>query len=917
MRFVSFLGLASASVVTIAAYGGTSDTTPLRNLLTDSLYLNEVVVTGQGGALQRRRLSSEVAKVSAKDLKALPSDRLDHLLQDALPNIQISINSGQPGTTSQIRARGLSSAYSNSTPVIYVDGVRVDNLNTGASVGFRKSGYSPEPYGLSDLPMGETAASGSLGDIPLENIDHIEYLTGGAATTLYGSDAANGVILITTKKGGDGKFHASAAMELGLTAADTQWYFFHRTKDLLHQTGVYQKYRFSMNGGNDRFGYSLGASMQHDDGMMIHNGNENKKYDLRFGSHARINSILSYDNSFGFVATDFTRRRNGNQGLYTPLWTTECSAAADLVYTDAEGNRHNYIADLDAMDDTQYRSLKDFISEAERLQDNKESIKRFQMSHTLTLRPLSGLTIKGIFGLDYRNDDFKEIITNAWLIATQVKPKGTTDAGRVNNTSRSTFGLTADASAEYRYRFADIMSNIATAGFQFFSTDDHQVLYAGRGVRDGARVMSGAAVVNADERKSRVSNYGVYLQDNIGFFDKYYLDLGLRMDYNSAFGDNVGWQAYPKVGLSYMLSDEPFMKRFHDRGLVSNMRLRANYGVAGTYPPAYSFETTVDEVTFNGAQAAVFGQQGNPNLGPERKHSYEAGFDASLFHDIVSLSFTYYYNLTKDALFSVPTLPSSGRQSWYLANVGRISNRGMEMTLGLKPVDNRQWTVDVKASLNTNRNRVVSTGGLPTFQIGGFSPRTIMTAVTEGRPVGYLYGAKAVINNDGTLKAVEQGADLGSTIPSIFGNLRASIRYLGWTLTANGDWQHGSYMHEWNRQFRFRKGLADKNVPDAALGKQTHAQTWLNFTSCFVERADFFKVRDIRLDYTFHPRVRSVKSISVSMNVYNPFSFTAAQDDPEAVLSSARSQGAVAAGGINYATFSAPRQYILTLSATF
>lgn len=912
MKHQVLLSLAMAVSATAQAKGSEPD----GPLFRDSLYLDEIVVTGQGGALQRRRLSAKVDKISAKDLGSLPTDRLDHLLQDALPNVQVNINSGQPGTTSNIRARGLSSAYSNSTPVVYVDGVRVDNLNTGATIGFRPSGYSTEPYGLSDLPMGETAASGSLSDIPLENIDHIEYLTGGAATTLYGSDAANGVILITTKKGGDGMFHATAGVDIGLTTADSHWYHFNRTSDLLHQTGIYQKYRVGFSGGNDRFGYSLGASMQHDDGMMIHNGNENKKYDLRYGSRLKINHWLKYDNSFGFVASDFSRRRNGNQGLYTALWTTECSAATDMHYTAADGTQRNYQADIDAMDDYEYSSFKNFVDKAEALQDNKESIKRFQMAHTLTLTPLAGLTVKGILGIDYRADDFKEIITNAYLMHTQVKPEGTTDAGRVNNTSRNTLGITADASAEYRSRWADMVSNIATAGFQYFSTDDHQAAYNGRGVRDGARVMSGAASITANEVKSHINSYGVYMQDNIGFFDRYYLDLGLRVDYNSAFGDNVGWQAYPKVGLSYMLTEERFMQPVVGSGIINNVRLRANYGVAGTYPPAYSYEATVNENPYLGQQAATFGKQGNPNLGPEKKHSYEAGFDASFFNDILDITFTYYYSVTRDALFSVPTLPSSGRESHYLANVGKISNRGIELTLGLKPVDTRSWTVDVHGSLNTNRNRVVSTGGLPTFLIGGFSSRTIMTAVTEGKPVGYLYGAKAVLNADGTLKEVEQGADLGSTIPTLYGNLRANLRYRQWQLFVSGDWQTGSYLHEWNRQFRFRKGLKDSAIPDAALMGQTQGQAWLNFTNCFVEKADFFKVRNIRLDYTFHPRNLGVQNVNLAFNVYNPFSFTCAQDDPEATLSGARSQGAVSTGGINYASFSAPRQFIFSVNVS-
>ena len=149
--------------------------------------LDEVVVTGQGGAVSKRRLSSNVTKLMAADLEKLPTGRIDQMLQNAVPNMQITLTNGQPGTTSMIKSRGLSSAFTNSTPVIYVDGVRVDNLNTGSSL----FNVMNNAYGNIS---GQTAASSAVGDIPMENIDHIEYVPGGAATTLYGSDAANGVI---------------------------------------------------------------------------------------------------------------------------------------------------------------------------------------------------------------------------------------------------------------------------------------------------------------------------------------------------------------------------------------------------------------------------------------------------------------------------------------------------------------------------------------------------------------------------------------------------------------------------------------------------------------------------------------------------------------------------------------------------
>ena len=165
---------------------------PLTDTPDDSLdvwnqNLNEVVVTGQGAAVSKRRLSSNITKLSTADLEKLPTDRIDQMLQNALPNVQITMTNGQPGTTSMVKSRGLSSAFTNSTPVIYVDGVRVDNLNTGSAM----FNVMNNAYGNIN---GQTAASSAIGDIPMENIDHIEYVPGGAATTLYGSDARNTII---------------------------------------------------------------------------------------------------------------------------------------------------------------------------------------------------------------------------------------------------------------------------------------------------------------------------------------------------------------------------------------------------------------------------------------------------------------------------------------------------------------------------------------------------------------------------------------------------------------------------------------------------------------------------------------------------------------------------------------------------
>ena len=874
--------------------------TPTDSSFTWNKDLDEVVVTGQGVAVSKRRLSSNITKLSSADLGSLPTGRIDQMLQNALPNVQITLTNGQPGTTSMIKSRGLSSAFTNSTPVIYVDGVRVDNLNTGSSL----FNVMNNAYGNIN---GQTAATSAIGDIPMENIDHIEYVPGGAATTLYGSDAANGVIQIFTKNHGNGSFHASVISQIGWDVANSQFYHFNRTKELLHQTGFQQKYGISFSGGTERMGYSFGASMSHNTGTIIHNGNEQKKYDIRFGTSIKMNSKLKYTNSFGYVADEFRRNRNGNQGYYTGLWFTEGSAAANFTYLTENGEQRNFPADIDKATPYEYAMMKSFVSQAEDMQDHKEQVKRFQTSQQLLFTPLANLTFHATLGLDYRYNTDKLVETNRYLIHTQMKPAGTADAGSVSNYDRNYYGITGELNGQWKFFKDELISNILTGGFQYFSSHDHQSFYKGLNVRDGARIMTGAGSIYADEWLSSLHNYGTYLQDNFGLLNRYYLDLGLRMDYNTAFGDQVGWQAYPKIGMSYIVSEEPWMQKLVDNKWVNSLKLMANYGVAGSYPPAFEYMK----------QANTFGKIGNPNLGPEKKRSYEFGFQGDFFHNVLSLGFTYYYAITKDALFNVPTLPSSGQSSSYLANIGRIRNRGIEMYVGLNIINTREWGLSCRTSINTNDNKVLSTGGLVPFAIGGFSSRTIITVVEEGKSVGFLRGTATILNADNTVKETLYNQDLGRTIPTVYGNFSINARWRRLTFNLTGDYQTGAYIHSFDRQFRFAKGIKDDAVPDAALSGTTQAQSWLNFTNFFVEKADFVKIRNIGIDYVFQFPKYIIRELNLAFNVYNPFSWTSSSVDPEAVLSGARTQGAIATGGLNYSSYSLPRQYVFTAKVSF
>lgn len=898
----SFDKYSKDDVIQIYSIGYKTFNSPLNTLITDDLsksivvemiqdhlFLDAVVVTGQGAAIEKKRVSSNIVSISEKQIENLNNSRIDNMLQNALPNVQITLTNGQPGTTSMFKSRGLNSAFTNATPVIYIDGVRVDNLNTISAL----SGGSSQG-----------AASGALADLPVENIERIEYVTGGAATTLFGSDAANGVIQIFTKKRGDGDISFNIETQAGVDIPNSQFYYFKNTKDLLQQTGVSQRYRLAINGSSQTSGFSLVTGMSHSQGTVINNQNYNKKYDLSLGVNQKLKYTIEYNGSFSYVYNEYGRSRNGNQGGFTGLWFTEGVASSNFGFN----------PDIDNLSKEEYAAVKEFVRKAEKLQDNSISVNRFQTSHSFTATPFKNTTLKALIGLDYRESSDKNIVTNEYLIHTRVKPEGTHDAGSITTYNRNYFGLTSEFSAQHKQYWNNV-SLYSIAGFQFFSNNDQQIMYSGSNVRDGAQTINGAGVSSSNDVLQYLHNYGFFVQENLGIYDKLFLELGLRTDYNTAFGDNVGWQIYPKIGISFSLDNENFMQNLKQKELINAFKIRANYGVAGNFPPPFEYQKTVNFNPYLGGQAAGFGRYGNPDLGPEKTYAYEVGFDISMLKRFLNIGATYYHSVTKDALFNVPAAPSTGYDS-YLANVGEILNRGLELYLKIDAINNKTWGLNGSFSVNTNHNEVLSMSGLAPFAIGGMSARTIQNVVEEGMPIGFLRGSKTELNPDGSIKETNSLQNLGSVIPETYGNMALNVRYKKLNLNITGDYQIGAYVHSFDRQFRFMKDFKDPSVPDKALEGTTAAKQVWNFTNFFVEKADFLKIRNIGLAYRIDTK-GVINRVNLSIDIYNPFSITSSSVDPESVLSGARSQGAVAPGGLNYSTYSTPRQIIGAIKVTF
>jgi outer membrane receptor protein involved in Fe transport len=220
---------------------------------------------------------------------------------------------------------------------------------------------------------------------------------------------------------------------------------------------------------------------------------------------------------------------------------------------------------------------------------------------------------------------------------------------------------------------------------------------------------------NADENRLKNITGGAFTQALFGLKDKYFVTVGARVDGNSAFGEDFGFQTYPKASASWVVSDEGFW-----RENLGTLKLRAAYGQAGRAPTAFAAVQTWDPVGWGTSPAVRPLNLGDPNLGPERTTETEIGFDNTLFNGRFSVDFTWFKAVTDDALFFVRNVPTNGFLASSLSNAGKIEKSGIEAAINATLLE--KTNLDIKAGLNvsTNQSKVLSLGGAPSFSIGNF-----------------------------------------------------------------------------------------------------------------------------------------------------------------------------------------------------
>ena len=715
------IGYASAGrQVTVAAGGSATANLTLEPAVAS---LDEVVVTGTAGGEQRRSIGNAVTTINADEAKSKSAaQNVSSLIGARAPGVIIAATTGRLGAGPAIQIRGRNSIGLDNSPLLYVDGVRVNNATAAG------------PVGVSGRLGGQASnVSGRLNDINPEDIESIEIIKGPAAATIYGTEAANGVIQIITKKGSSGRAQTSVRVENGLIrfldaedrlptnyAKDTdgniiEWNGVRSEAENgtpLFRTGQTRTYNLSLAGGRDLARYYLSGAYQNDFGVEPNNS-------LRqFTFHANLNLSLSekveVGTSVNFV--NMSSHLGADVGASAMLGAV---AGHSLLFPAARGFYPNFPPEV-----------------PQTLYDNAQGVNRFTGSTTTTHRPTDWFTQRLVVGLDQTGDDSRAIEHFAGPDLARFIGSAAA-GGSIGQTLRRSTIISADYAGSVKANVTRALTTTASLGGQFFKTELNSSFLGGIGFPgQGVETVSAVAQpVTSTQTQTINTTIGAYGQEQLGWNDRLFLTGALRVDNNSAFGSQLKWVTYPKVSLAWVVNEEPMWRV---NSIVNTMKLRAAYGESGRQPAAFTALRTFSPAQGPGGSSAVTPNSiGNADLKPERGKEIELGFDSRLF-DRLSLDFTWFNKKTFDEIINQPIAPSSGFSGSQYANLGRVDNRGVEVLATLQAITRPNFSWEITGNYATNRDVIKDLGG-----IGGTVISAGQTNVVGG-PIGGIYTRRVV-----------------------------------------------------------------------------------------------------------------------------------------------------------------------------
>jgi TonB-linked SusC/RagA family outer membrane protein len=736
-------------LIRVVASGTTGNTLSITE---SAVSLDEIVVTGTAGQQTARSIGNAVAQVQMTDLLELaPAPDISKMLSGQVAGVRFMSTGGEVGAGAISRIRGVSSMSLAATPLIYVDGVRVNNLDNelGAFAGTGFDG-AQQPSRINDFNP--------------EDIESIEIIKGPAAATLYGTEAANGVIQIITKKGRQGRPTVNMWVRQGASsmpdpenlfpevyyrAADGSVQSFNvlredriRNGNVWFHTGHAQTYGASVDGGSEQMTYYMSMDWARDEGPVPYNWRN--KLTGRANVGYRPNDAFDVNLSLGMVRSS-AQSSSAQQPFTTAIiWSCpapgceEGSGAPNAI----DGPFRGYIAYLPEV----------YEDEIEGFQHVDRTTVSVQANHRITPWLTHRVTVGGDFG-NNRNSELYRATGNLGNALAQ--------GSKTIVNSRVTFA-SADYQASATLRPTSNLTFTPSAGFQFFRKQQELTFAQGQTFPVSAleTVSSGATRI-AEEDFIENRTVGVFFQGQASWKDRLFLTGAVRGDDNSAFGENFKFVAYPKVQGSWVVTDEPFAQ---GSSLLSTLKLRAAWGRSGQQPDVFAALRTYEPtVGVDGASTLTPDNVGNLDLEPEVGEELEVGFDASLFDDRVALGFTHFRQRTTNAILRVPALPSLGFPGTRFENIGEVKNNGIELTFQGTVTRSDNFGLDLGFTFSTTKNQITSLGGQPPLvHNAAFGQMHV-----EGLPLASIFMKRVVsadIDDSGALPVAANVLCEGGTI---------------------------------------------------------------------------------------------------------------------------------------------------------
>jgi TonB-linked SusC/RagA family outer membrane protein len=740
---VRFLGYKSTEII-ITKYSE-----PIVVLLQeDAGLLDEIVVVGYG-TQRRKELTGSVSSVS-KPILEHPTISLDGLLGGAIAGLSTTQTSGQPGVSSSVRIRGGNSITANNDPLYVIDGFLFYNDNASTSVGLRSIESSLNP----------------LSSINPSDIESIDVLKDISATAIYGSRGANGVILVTTKKGtrnaGSVSYQYSAGWDNPVKKLDllnaSQWarmqkdYFFNKGRftdeeieqlgagynwqDAVLKTGSTQTHELSLSGGNDNLRYLVSGNYTDQKGIIINSGFQ------RYNGRVNLEKNVTDKLTLGITATagkstqdalTTFREVNYSSSPFGAGITNSLTYALYIppvvpIYVDGDYNYHNPY---------EYGYLVYNGKTANPVSDLKNS--QGQTINTTLLGNFFAryTIIEGLIAKFNAGTYISHVTQNFFAPSYTAIGLETNGIGGIGNkrqevtqmeylltyTKQISENHLIDLLAGYTYQ--DTKNKYVTSITSQFSSEK-------LGVNDLA---AGSAFFAPISEATEAKLFSMLGRINYTLLGRYNLTSTLRGDKSTRFSRNPSYKYFPSVGLSWNINEESFLR---DVRKLSNLKLRLSYGIVGNQEIGdYEYAQKFTAGRYNGEVVYIRTNLGNENLKWETTAGSNVGIDIGLLNNRLSFVVDGYYKKTSDLLVNVPVDPSSVVKT-QLFNVGNVTNRGLEFTANVVVVDRKNFKWSLSANIARNINKITNLGDNKQIVLGNDGEEILEV----GESLGSFYGLK-------------------------------------------------------------------------------------------------------------------------------------------------------------------------------